>query len=138
MSAPMASSSKSPFEFIQFHSTISIPSSPGQRFLKAKVTILQQELDLSHKDNAKHLEQLDRFGEQQKKLEMARDQLGNKLNAAKSQVEKLQQQIADDESNAKVRQCHRIHTKWKINIFFSLRGPTGKRRGNEFVAQRMC
>lgn len=73
------------------------------RFLKAKVTILQQELDLSHKDNVKHLDQLAKFGEQQKKIEAARDQSSNKVNSMKTQIEKLQQQNAEVELKSKVR-----------------------------------
>lgn len=72
------------------------------RFLKAKVTILQQELDLSHKENVKHLDQLAKFGEQQKKIEAARDQSTGKVNGLKTQIEKLQQQNADVELKSKV------------------------------------
>lgn len=70
--------------------------------MKAKVTILQQELDLSHKDNVKHLDELAKFNEQQKKIEAARDLSSNKVNSLKSQIEKLQQQNADVELKLKV------------------------------------
>lgn len=66
------------------------------------MTILQQELDLSHKENAKHLDQLATFGEQQKKIEAARDQSSNKVNSMKTQIEKLQQQNAEAELKSKV------------------------------------
>lgn len=90
------------------------------KFLKAKVTILQQELDLSHKDNAKHLDQLAKFGEQQKKIEVARDQSSNRVNSMKTQIEKLQQQNAEAELKSKVRPTrnHFTFASSKDSIFF--------------------
>lgn len=87
---------------IQFCDSSIYKSNAVCRFLKAKVTILQQELELSHKDNAKHLDQLAKIGEQQKKIEAVRDQSSNKVNNLKTQIEKMQQQIAEAELKSKV------------------------------------
>lgn len=61
------------------------------RFLKAKVTILQQELDLSHQENVKNLDNLAKAIELQKKTEAARCHANNTINALNAQIQKLQQ-----------------------------------------------
>lgn len=61
------------------------------RFLKAKVTILQQELNLSHQENVKNLDNLSKSMELQKKTEAARCQANNTINTLNAQLQKLQQ-----------------------------------------------
>lgn len=61
------------------------------RFLKAKVTILQQELDLSHQENVKNLDNLAKAIELQKKTEAARCQANNSINTLNAQLQKCQQ-----------------------------------------------
>lgn len=99
MSAPTELSGE-PMSFNS--STLFMRTIPGFRFLKAKVTILQQELELSHKENVKHSDQLAKVGEQQKKIEAACDQSSNKVNNMKTQIEKLHQQNAETELKSKV------------------------------------
>uniref|UniRef100_A0A1B0DFV2 Testis-expressed sequence 9 protein n=1 Tax=Phlebotomus papatasi TaxID=29031 RepID=A0A1B0DFV2_PHLPP len=60
------------------------------KFLKAKVSILQDEVDTHQKDSLKNSEQLQALQESQKNLESVRDQLTNKLNALHSQQKKLE------------------------------------------------
>lgn len=74
------------------------------RFLKAKVTILQQELDLSHQDNVKHLDNLSKAVEQQKKTEGARCLASNTINSLNSQIRKIQQNEANIALKLKVKQ----------------------------------
>lgn len=62
-----------------------------RRFLKAKVTILQQELDLSHQENTKNLDNLAKAIELQKKTEAARCHANNTINTLNAQIQKLQQ-----------------------------------------------
>lgn len=75
---------------------INVHFSVCYRFLKAKVTILQQELDFSHQENIKHLDNLAKSVELQKKTEAARCQANNTINTLNAQILKLQQ----NESNA--------------------------------------
>lgn len=60
------------------------------KFLKAKVSILQDEVDTHQKDSLKNSEQLQALQESQKNLESVRDQLTNKLNVLHSQQKKLE------------------------------------------------
>lgn len=66
------------------------------------MVILQQELDLSHKENSKHTDNLGKTVEAQKKLEQLRDQTTNKNNTLKTQIQKLEDQNADLELKLKV------------------------------------
>lgn len=75
---------------------------PHSRFLKAKVTILQQELDLSHQENAKHLDKIAKAAEQQKKLDGARCQASTTINSLNSQIKKQQQNEANAALKLKV------------------------------------
>lgn len=75
----------------------------ADRFLKAKVTILQQELDLSHQDNVKHLDNLSKAVEQQKKTEGARCLASNTINSLNSQIRKIQQNEANIALKLKVK-----------------------------------
>lgn len=69
------------------------------RFLKSKVTILQQELDLSHQENTKSADALAKAIEQQKKFEATRCQATNQINSLNAQIQKLQQ----NESNLSIK-----------------------------------
>lgn len=55
------------------------------------MTILQQELDLSHQENVKNLDNLAKAIELQKKTEAARCHANNTINALNAQIQKLQQ-----------------------------------------------
>lgn len=55
------------------------------------MTILQQELDLSHQENTKNLDALAKAIEQQKKVEATRCQASNQVNGLNAQIQKLQQ-----------------------------------------------
>lgn len=94
------------------------------RFLKAKVTILQQELDMSHQENAKHLDKIAKVTEQQKKIDGARCQASNTINSLNSQIKKHQQNEANTALKLKV--CiaalfrePRMGEKKKCTPFFS-------------------
>lgn len=76
------------------------------RFLKAKVTILQQELDLSHKENTKNADKLAKVIEEQKKGEAARSQAINTINLLNSQIQKMQQSDANVALKLKVSNYH--------------------------------
>lgn len=82
------------------------------RFLKAKVTILQQELDLSHQENVKHLDKIAKSAEQYKKLEAGRCQASNTINSLNSQIKKHQQNDAN--AALKLKVCKRRLLKEKI------------------------
>ncbi|GAB0093349.1 uncharacterized protein DMENIID0001_084390 [Sergentomyia squamirostris] len=60
------------------------------KFLKAKVSILQDEVDGHQKESLKQSEQLHALQETQKSLEAIRDQLNNKVNTLQSQQKKLE------------------------------------------------
>lgn len=55
------------------------------------MTILQQELDLSHQENTKNLDNLAKAIELQKKTEAARCHANNTINTLNAQIQKLQQ-----------------------------------------------
>lgn len=55
------------------------------------MTILQQELDLSHQENVKNLDNLSKAIELQKKTELARCHANNTINTLNAQIQKLQQ-----------------------------------------------
>lgn len=57
--------------------------------------ILQQELELSHKENIKNLDNLAKSVEAQKKIEYFRDQMTNKNNQLKTQIQKFEDENAD-------------------------------------------
>lgn len=57
--------------------------------------ILQQELELSHKENIKNLDNLAKSVEAQKKIEYFRDQMTNKNNQLKIQIQKFEDENAD-------------------------------------------
>lgn len=73
------------------------------RFLKAKVTILQQELDLSHRENTKILDNLAKSIETQKKAENARCQVKNTINSLNVQLHKMQENEMNIALKLKVR-----------------------------------
>lgn len=76
------------------------------RFLKAKVTILQQELTLSHQENAKNLDNLAKAIELQKKTEAQRCHANNTINTLNAQLQRAQQ---NDMCNAtKLKVCVRL------------------------------
>ncbi|XP_055312487.1 testis-expressed protein 9-like [Sitodiplosis mosellana] len=81
------------------------------KFLKAKVTILQQELNLSHTENIKNLDNLAKAIELQKKTEAARCQAVQSINALNAQIQKLQQNEMNItlklKENESVQQSHR-------------------------------
>lgn len=72
------------------------------RFLKAKVTILQQELDLSHRENTKNLDNLNKAIELQKKTEAARCHANNTINMLTAQIQKIQQSESNNALKLKV------------------------------------
>lgn len=55
------------------------------------MTILQQELDLSHQENTKNLDNLAKAIELQKKTEAARCHANITINTLNAQIQKLQQ-----------------------------------------------
>lgn len=73
-----------------------------RRFLKAKVTILQQELDLSHQENTKNLDNLTKAVELQKKAEAARCHANNTINMLNAQIQKFQQSESNNALKLKV------------------------------------
>lgn len=77
-----------------------------QRFLKAKVTILQQELDLSHQENVKNLDNLSKAIDLQKKTELARCHANNTINTLNVQIQKLQQNEMNITLKLKVSHHH--------------------------------
>lgn len=66
------------------------------------MTILQQELDLSHKENLKYTENLSKSVEAQKKLEYQRDQANHKNDTLKAQIKKVEEQNIELEAKLKV------------------------------------
>lgn len=73
------------------------------RFLKSKVTILQQELDLSYQENTKNVDALSKAIEQQKKVETTRNHATNQINSLNLQIQKLQQNETNLQLKLKVR-----------------------------------
>lgn len=71
------------------------------------MTILQQELELSHKENIKNSDILGKHTETQKKLEQIQSQANSKINSLKSQIQKLEQQNTEINLNLKV--CSSLH-----------------------------
>lgn len=63
---------------------------------------MQQELELSHKDNLKFTENMSKFADTQKKLEFQRDQAQNKNDNLKLQIKKLEEQNTDMDIRLKV------------------------------------
>lgn len=88
-----------------------------RRFLKAKVTILQQELELSHQENTKNLDNLTKAIELQKKTEAARCHANNTINTLNAQIQKLQQTDANNALKLKVNVCMSIMCSCWFNQF---------------------
>lgn len=66
------------------------------------MTILQQELELSVKENLKCTDNISKYVEAQKKLEQQRDQATNKNDGLRAQIKKLEAQNAELEIRMKV------------------------------------
>lgn len=87
---------------LMFHINESVCIRSFRRFLKAKVTILQQELELSHQENTKNLDNLTKAIELQKKTEAARCHANNTINTLNAQIQKLQQTDVNNALKLKV------------------------------------
>lgn len=72
------------------------------------MTILQQELDLSHQENVKNLDNLAKAIEMQKKAEAARCQANNTINTLNAQIQKLQHNETNINLKLKVCVCLEI------------------------------
>lgn len=70
------------------------------------MTILQQELDLSHQENAKNLENLAKAIDLQKKTEAARCHANNTINTLNAQMQKAQHSEMSNALKLKVRFIH--------------------------------
>ncbi|XP_055685652.1 testis-expressed protein 9 [Lutzomyia longipalpis] len=73
------------------------------KFLKAKVSILQDEVDTHQKEGLKNSEQFRALQESHKSLEAVRDQLTSKVNALQGQQKKLQDRNEELELKIKNR-----------------------------------
>lgn len=66
------------------------------------MTILQQELDLSHQENTKNLDNLAKSIELQKKTEASRCHANNTINTLNAQLQKAQQHELSEALKLKV------------------------------------
>lgn len=73
------------------------------KFLKSKVTILQDEVDIHQKENLKKSEELQQISQNSLKLEQQRDQLTNKNNSLQAEVSRAEEKIIELELKVKER-----------------------------------
>lgn len=73
------------------------------KFLKSKVTILQDEIDIHQKENLKKNEELQQLQQNFNKLEQQRDQLNAKNNSLQAEVQRAQEKIIELELKVKER-----------------------------------
>lgn len=73
------------------------------KFLKSKVTILQDEVDIHQKENLKKSEELQQISQKSLKLEQQRDQLTNKNNSLQAEVSRAEEKIIELELKVKER-----------------------------------
>lgn len=73
------------------------------KFLKSKVTILQDEVEIHQKENLKKSEELQQISQKSLKLEQQRDQLTNKNNSLQAEVSRAEEKIIELELKVKER-----------------------------------
>lgn len=73
------------------------------KFLKSKVTILQDEIDLHQKENLKRTEELQQLQQKSAKWEQQRDQLNAKNNSLQGELAKAEEKIIELELRIKER-----------------------------------
>lgn len=73
------------------------------KFLKSKVTILQDEIDVSQKENLKKTEEVQSLNQKLVKLEQQRDQLNTKNNSLQAELKRSEEKIIELELKVKER-----------------------------------
>lgn len=90
------------------------------RFLKSKVAILKQELEVSQQENVKNLRTYESTCEQLKKNATQTDQVINENEALKIQIDKMQKANNVYEAMIKVKDNRKIYRR-KIAIDFCVK-----------------